>query len=99
VLPALPFPDGRFKLGLVSHLLFLYSEHLDLAFHLDSLRELCRVSEEVRVFPLLELGGAKSRHLDAVISGLSGEGYAVEVREVDYEFQRGGREMLVVSAG
>ena len=28
-LPGLPFADGEFRLALVSHLLFLYSEHLD----------------------------------------------------------------------
>ena len=43
-LPALPFGDGSFDLALSSHVLFLYSEQLDLAFHLDSLREMLRVA-------------------------------------------------------
>ena len=33
-LPELPFDDGAFDLALSSHLLFLYSEQLDLDFHL-----------------------------------------------------------------
>ncbi|WP_243357999.1 hypothetical protein [Fundidesulfovibrio terrae] len=97
-LPVLPFDDARFDLALVSHLLFLYSAHLDLDFHVNSLRELCRVSSEVRVFPLLELGSVRSRHLEAVLSRLASEGYAVEIERVGYEFQRGGNEMLRVSS-
>jgi hypothetical protein len=52
-LPGLPFPDGRFSLALVSHLLFLDSGQLDLGFHVASLGELLRVAREARVFPLL----------------------------------------------
>lgn len=93
-LPELPFSDRAFDLALCSHFLFLYGGHLDLAFHLQSLRELCRVASEVRVFPIVELDGARSRHLDAVISELAADGYAAEVETVSYEFQRGGNEML-----
>ncbi len=93
-LPKLPFSDGRFDLALCSHFLFLYSEHFDRAFHLQSLRELCRVAREVRVFPIVELGSIRSRHIDTVVSELSAEGYQVSVERVDYEFQRGGNEML-----
>lgn len=93
-LPALPFPDGRFGLALCSHFLFLYSERLDLDFHARSLRELCRVAREVRIFPLLELGAKPSRHLDALTDILRAEGCRVEIDRVDYEFQRGGDRML-----
>lgn len=93
-LPTLPFSDGKFDLALCSHFLFLYSEHLDKAFHLQSLRELCRVAREVRVFPIVELGSTRSRHIDAVASELAAEGYQVAIERVAYEFQRGGNEML-----
>lgn len=93
-LPNLPFTDGTFDLALCSHFLFLYSEHFDRAFHLRSLRELCRVAREVRVFPIVELGSTRSRHVDAVVSELSAEGYQVGVERVAYEFQKGGNEML-----
>ena len=93
-LPNLPFSEGTFDLALCSHFLFLYSEHFDSAFHQQSLRELCRVAREVRVFPILELGSIRSRHIDAVVSDLSAEGYQVNIERVPYEFQRGGNEML-----
>lgn len=92
-LPSLPLA-AVFDLALCSHLLFLYSAHLDLDFHLRSLRELCRIAPEVRVFPILELGAVRSRHVDAVVATLADEGYAVGIEKVDYEFQKGGNEML-----
>ncbi|CAI8814167.1 class I SAM-dependent methyltransferase [Methylocaldum szegediense] len=95
-LPCLPFADRSFDLALCSHFLFLYSAHFDQAFHLHALRELCRVAAEVRVFPLLELGGVKSRHLDGVMAQLTTEGYRAATVKVSYEFQRGGNEMLTV---
>lgn len=93
-LPALPFADRTFDLALCSHFLFLYSAHFDLEFHLRSLRELCRVAAEVRVFPLLELGSVPSRHLAAVLSGLASQGCRADIERVGYEFQKGGNAML-----
>jgi len=55
-LPKLDFEDNSFDLLLSSHFLFLYSEHFDLQFHIDSILEMCRVSsKEIRIFPLLDL--------------------------------------------
>lgn len=55
-----------------------------------------RVAREVRVFPLLTLDGASSPHLHFVTEHLANHGFAVEVKRVSYEFQRGGNEMLLV---
>lgn len=96
-LPYLMFADQEFDLALCSHLLFLYSEQLTEDFHLASIRELCRVAREVRVFPLLELGARTSRHLPAVVAGLTAEGYSVAIVTVPYEFQRGGKQMMKIS--
>src|SRR3984957_7315589 len=93
-LPDLPFFDGTFDLALCSHFLFLYSEHRDAQFHIQALRELCRVAQEVRIFPLLELSGAPSRHLPEVIKALEEGGYTVQIAPVSYEFQKGGNQML-----
>ncbi|MEJ2346165.1 MAG: class I SAM-dependent methyltransferase [Gammaproteobacteria bacterium] len=93
-LPALEFGDRTFDLALCSHFLFLYSEHLSAEFHLQALREMCRVAGEARVFPLLELGARRSRHLTAVTRRLRAEGYTVNIGVVEYEFQKGGYEML-----
>jgi hypothetical protein len=61
-----------------------------------SLFELCRVAEEVRIFPLLELGSRKSRYSELVLNILEQQGYSVEILPVEYEFQKGGNEMLRV---
>jgi hypothetical protein len=95
-LPVLPFREREFDLAVCSHFLFMYGAQYSLPFHIDSLVELCRVATEVRVFPLLELSGRPSRHLDAAIEALTNQGYAAAVRRVNYEFQIGGNEMLTV---
>jgi len=63
---------------------------------LASIRELCRVAAEVRVFPLLELGAKTSRHLQAVTANLAAADCAVTIVPVPYEFQRGGNQMMQV---
>lgn len=98
-LPALSAADGEFDLALVSHLLFTYSEHLGAAGHLEGVIELMRVSREVRVFPLLDLEGQPSPHLDAVMAHAHHQGWTAEVVPVDYEFQRGGNRMLRLAPG
>lgn len=93
-LPALPFADGHFRLALVSHLLFLYGDKLDFVFHLAALRELLRVADEVRIFPLMNLDGPPSSHLPGVMRALREEGAEMELVEVPFEFQRGTTRML-----
>jgi hypothetical protein len=95
-LPRLPFADGAFDLALCSHLLFLYSQHLDYALHRSSVLEMLRVSQEVRIFPLLTLMLERSPHLDPLMLELREAGYQVEVAQVAYELQKGGNEMLVI---
>jgi hypothetical protein len=98
-LPTLPFGDQQFELSLCSHFLFLYSQEHDLDFHLAAIDELCRISKEVRIFPLMELGSVPSRHLEEAISHLRRGGHAVERVKVGYEFQRGADEMLCIVPG
>lgn len=97
-LPELPFAEKAFDLALCAHFLFLYSEQYDVPFHVQSIIELSRTASEVRVFPLLELGARPSRHLPAVMDALASAGLDVTVVPVPYEFQKGGNEMLRVSA-
>lgn len=94
--PSLPFANHQFQLSVCSHFLFLYSEQLSEQFHLEVIHELLRVSAEIRIFPLLELGSRQSRHLDPVVSKLRTAGVQVEIEEVEYEFQRGGNQMMRV---
>lgn len=95
-LPSLPFASGQFDMALSSHFLFLYSGHLSAEFHLQAVQEMLRVSREVRVFPLLTLDGSLSSHLPFVTEHFSGQGLDVQIKNVPYEFQRGGNQMLVI---
>jgi hypothetical protein len=97
-LPVLPFEDREFDLALCSHFLFLYSQQLPFDFHFQSIKELGRVARETRIFPVLELGTRKSRHLESIVDRLREHGFVVGVEKVDYEFQKGGNEMLRVKA-
>jgi SAM-dependent methyltransferase len=98
-LPALPFPDCSFDLALCSHCLFTYSEQFSTEFHVESLLDMARVAGEVRVFPLLTaFSGEPSPHLAPVMEELRRRGFAVEIQQVDYEFQKGGNQMLRVVA-
>jgi hypothetical protein len=97
-LPVLPFEDDAFDVALCSHFLFLYREQLSEDFHVQAILEMCRVAGQCRVFPLLELGGAPSGLLDPVVARLKQAGMTADVKRVEYEFQRGGNEMLRVFA-
>lgn len=95
-LPALPFADKQFDLALCSHLLFLYSEQIDLEFHLNAIEELCRIANTVKIFPLLDLTHQTSSHLLPVIRFLEQLGYTGIIKNVDYEFQIGANQMLLI---
>ena len=96
-LPQLSFADREFDLALCSHLLFLYSNLLSFDFHLASLLELCRAANEVRVFPVLDLLGNISIHLDPICLALQERGIKTSLEKVNYEFQKGGHQMLRIS--
>ena len=93
-LPALPFRESSFDLALCSHLLFLYSSQLGEAFHRAAMLELCRTAREVRIFPLLALGGQPSPFVDRNVQALREAGLTVSIETVPYEFQRGGNQMM-----
>ncbi len=95
-LPDLPFKDNEFELALCSHLLFLYSDLLSFDFHLQSLKELCRVAKEVRIFPLLNLNLNISLYLEDIQKKIYELGLYSEIKNVDYQLQKGGNQMLVI---
>lgn len=97
-LPKLPFEDREFDLALCSHYLFLYSEHVNQTQHILSVKELCRVAREVRVYPLLSLNGLKSTYLEPVMSLLTEDGFDVSLQTVKYQFQKGATEMLMIKS-
>jgi|SRR5919108_21690 ubiquinone/menaquinone biosynthesis C-methylase UbiE len=92
-LPELPFKSEFFDLVLCSHLLFLYSREFDLDMHIASLREMLRVGREVRVFPLLDMDGQPSTHVDPTVRALRTSA-DVEFISVPFEFRYGDSRML-----
>lgn len=96
-LPQLPFADRSFDLAVCSHLLFLYSDQLSEAFHLESIRELIRVAREVRIFPLISLKGQLSNHLNSVLEDCQQKNIQAEIVHVNYHFQKGAFQMLRLS--
>ncbi len=95
-LPVLPFNSNQFDLALCSHFLFTYSDQLSEEFHLASILEMSRVAREARIFPVLNISGEVSSLLESVMNKLEMQGYSVEIKEVAYEFQKGGNQLLRV---
>lgn len=96
-LPVLPFAGQSFDLSLSAHFLFMYGDRLDIDFHLQTLRELMRVTrEEIRIFPLVDLTGRRYEHLDVLIRSIQSEGWSTEEIQVPYEFQKGANSMLLM---
>ena len=93
-LPNLPFRDQTFNLALCSHFLFLYPDQLSAEFHCRAIEEMLRVAQEARIFSLLTLDRRTSPHLQAVCEHFRSSDRSVEVKAVDYEFQRGGNQMM-----
>jgi hypothetical protein len=97
-LPRLPLHDGAADLVLCSHLLFTWSDVLDLSWHREALIELARIGAEVRVFPLVVQGtGEAVAWLPELCDELRSAGLTAAQRQVPYEFQVGADRMLVVS--
>ena len=95
-LPDLPFKANEFDLALSSHFLFLYSDMLSLDFHVSAIDEMLRVAREVRIFPLLDLSTAKSQHVEEIIKIFKEKGMQVSIETVDYEFQKGGNQLMKI---
>jgi hypothetical protein len=96
-LPDLPFAPSTFDLALCSHFLFFYSDSLSHEFHRRAVDELCRVAQEVRIFPLLTYNAKPSALAAPIVDQLTQAGRIVSIEKVPYEFQRGGNMMMRVT--
>ncbi len=93
----LPFPDNAFDLVLCAHLLFIYDHRLSWEFHQRAVEEMIRVSSsEVRIYPLVKTKGQKSVFVDKIIQQLDNN-ITAQIVEVDYQFRKGGHEMLLLT--
>lgn len=94
-LPNLPFKDKEFDISLCSHFLFTYA-NLGPEFHFDSIKEMLRIANEVRIFPLIDTNCQRPIFFNSIIEKLEEENFKVDIIEVGYGFYRNGKEMLLV---
>lgn len=93
-LPDLPLASQSFDIALCSHFLFFYYDSLSFSFHCQAVDELCRVANEVRIFPLLTYNAEPSPLVNSIIDRLAMAGHAVSIERVPYEFQRNGNMVM-----
>jgi hypothetical protein len=55
---------------------------------------MCAASQEVRIFPLLTYDADPSPYVDPVVASVKKRGRRASIERVQYEFQRGGNQML-----
>lgn len=91
-LPQLPYPAHQFDLALCTD--FIFHHALSREAVSAVLQELCRVAEEVRIFPLLDNQGKMPQELGPLMLMLQQKNFGVEVREVSYHTLEGGNAML-----
>lgn len=95
-LPKLPYEDDSFDLVLSSHLLFVYDDRLDFAFHEASIAEMLRVGKEVRIFPLVDYKNSRvdeSDNLSPFVYQIA-EKFGGEICKVGFEFQKNASYMM-----
>jgi hypothetical protein len=92
----LPFREKSFDIAIVSHFLFLYSGQLNLDFHINSISNLLKIADEVRIFPLRgNLKGAPD-YIRPVTYHFKKLGFLVEIKTVNYHFTKGSNQMLAI---
>jgi ubiquinone/menaquinone biosynthesis C-methylase UbiE len=95
-LTSLPFPNNEFNLVLCSHLLFIYDHRLDYEFHYNSIKEMLRVCKgDLRIYPLVKHHANKSTYVKQIQKDMADE-VEIELVEVNYQFRKGGNEMMVL---
>ena len=96
-LPSLPFADHAFDITLSAHFLFTYASRLSYQFHYDTIKELLRVtSQELRIFPLVDMSGNYYEHLQRLKEDLLVDGYICEESSVSYEFQKNANQVMKI---
>lgn len=94
VCPDLGFSDNQFDIIVASHAMFITHADKEPEYLVEAIIELCRVGNDIRLFPLLDSDGNNSPLVGPVLLAMQHKGYNCEVREVDYHFQKGGNAML-----
>ncbi|MDD2837968.1 hypothetical protein [Sulfuricurvum sp.] len=97
-LPKLPYRDDSFDLVLSSHLLFVYDDRLNEAFHEASITEMLRIGKEVRIFPLVDYKNSRVNEMDNLspFAYRMAEKFGGEIVKVGFEFQKNAGYMLKI---
>jgi hypothetical protein len=95
-LPNLSFMPYQFDLALCANFLFDGLYHPSESFIVASIKDMCRVAREARIYPLLDIDGNIAAEVGPVMMQLQQENYGVEIRQVDYQFQKNSNAMLRV---
>ncbi|HEX7576361.1 MAG TPA: hypothetical protein VF360_08275 [Candidatus Methanoperedens sp.] len=96
--PGTDFIDNQFTISLVSHLLFLYEDHINYDLHKKIILELIRItSKEIRIFPLVNLKGKKSLFVDSILQDQDFGRCQISIKKVNYEFMKNGNEMMTIT--
>lgn len=91
-MPKLIYETHQFDLALCTD--FIFHHALSRETVNQVLNELCRVAEEVRIFPLLDNQGKMPKELGPLMLMLQQKNFGVEVRQVSYHTLSGGNAML-----
>ncbi len=92
----LPFKKMSFDIAIVANFLFLYSDRLDLNFHIQSLTDLLEVANEIRVFPLQGNLQNSPKYIIPVINHFKNLGFLAGVKRVNYHFTKGANKVLII---
>lgn len=90
----LPCKADFYDIGLSSHFLLMYTI-LGYEFHIQAITEMLRVCKEVRIFPIVDLDGSQSKLIAKVVEHFR-KCCVTEIRETEYEFQKGGNKLLIL---
>jgi len=93
----LPFKKRSFDIAIVSNFLFLYSDRLDLNFHIESITNLLYVANEVRIFPLQGNLKNSPKYITPVINYFRRLGFSVRIKKVNYHFTKGANKVLIIN--
>lgn len=97
LMPDLPYDNHQFQLALCSD--YVFNRHAQNDCRPEQVvAELCRVAEEVRIFPLLAENGEISEWLGPLMLDLQQRNHGIEIRQVAFENLKGGNAMLRVWA-
>lgn len=95
--PLTDFFNEQFTISLMSHFLFLYEDKLNYDFHKKTIKELLRItSEEIRIFPIINMKGEKSSLVKTLMQDKDFERFHIIIKKVGYEFMKNGNEMMII---